>query len=67
VVFLFLVPTPLEVGSQRRADEDFLIGFELVEPKFYNPLHNIQISELSMASFKNLSPDGPSKEREPCN
>ena len=41
VFFLFLVQTPLEVRSQWRADEDFLIGSELVETKIYNPLHNI--------------------------
>jgi hypothetical protein len=45
------------LGSQRRADKDFLIGSELVEPKFYNPLHIIYISEFSKASFKNLSVD----------
>jgi hypothetical protein len=55
------------VSSQRRADEDFLIGFELVEPKFYNPLHNIQILEFSRASFEIFSADWPSKEKEPCN
>jgi hypothetical protein len=40
-VFLFLVQTLLDVDSQRRADEDFLIGSDLVEPTIYNPLHNI--------------------------